>query len=214
MRHRPGGPFGDVFAAPSISVKLSALHPRYEHAKRARVLAELTPRVLELAQLAKSYGIGLTIDAEEADRLELSLDLIFQVHADPRCAAGTASASSCRPTRSARRGVIDWLADMAAQLGRRIPVRLVKGAYWDSRDQARPGRRPGRLPGVHPQAEHRRLLPRLRAPHARCTATRSTRSSPPTTRTPSPPSTMALRARPPLRVPEACTAWATTSTPR
>src|SRR5688500_17581914 len=76
------GASADVFAAPSISVKLSALHPRYEHAKRARVLAELGPRVLELSQLAKRYGIGLTIDAEESDRLELSLDLIFATLAD------------------------------------------------------------------------------------------------------------------------------------
>src|SRR5690606_14149910 len=68
-----------VFAAPSISVKLSALHPRYEHAKRARVLDELGGRLLELAQLTRQHGIGLTIDAEETDRLELSLDLIFQV---------------------------------------------------------------------------------------------------------------------------------------
>ena len=66
------GPFADVFAAPSISVKLSALHPRYEHAKRARVLSELGAGLLELAQLAKSYGIGLTIDAE---RLLMEVDL-------------------------------------------------------------------------------------------------------------------------------------------
>src|SRR6478672_12556986 len=64
------GDFADVFAAPSISVKLSALHPRYEHAKRARVLRELAPRVLELAQLARTHGIGFTLDAEESDRLE------------------------------------------------------------------------------------------------------------------------------------------------
>src|SRR5690606_38138804 len=73
----------DMFAAPSISVKLSALHPRYEHPKRARVLAELTSRVLELAQLAKRHGIGLTVDAEEADRLELSLDVFAGVYRDP-----------------------------------------------------------------------------------------------------------------------------------
>src|SRR5690606_15917127 len=71
-----------VFAAPSISVKLSALHPRYEHAKRARVLDALGGRVLELARVARPRGIGLTVDAEEPDRLELSLDLIFQVLAD------------------------------------------------------------------------------------------------------------------------------------
>ncbi len=123
----------DVFAAPSISVKLSALHPRYEHAKRERVFAELVPRVLELAQMAKSYGIGFTIDAEEADRLELSLDVIAAAYCRPvagrlgrlrpgdpglpeACAGGDRRSS---PT-SARR------------TGRRIPVRLVKGAYWDS----------------------------------------------------------------------------------
>ena len=71
-----------MFAAPSISIKLSALHPRYEHAKRARVMTELAPGILELAQLAKSYGIGFTIDAEEADRLELSLDLIEATFSD------------------------------------------------------------------------------------------------------------------------------------
>ena len=94
----------DVFAAPSISVKLSALHPRYELAKRARVLAELAPRVLELAQLAKAQGIGFTIDAEESDRLELSLDVIAAVlRRSVAATAGTATASPCRPTRSARR---------------------------------------------------------------------------------------------------------------
>src|SRR5690606_13946446 len=77
------GTFADMFAAPSISVKLSALHPRYEHAKRERVLAELVPKVLELAQLAKARGIGFTIDAEEADRLELSLDVIAGAYVDP-----------------------------------------------------------------------------------------------------------------------------------
>src|SRR5690606_35879076 len=69
------GSFNDEIVAPSISVKLSALHPRYEHAKRERVLAELAPRVLDLAQRAKRHHIGMTIDAEEADRLELSLDV-------------------------------------------------------------------------------------------------------------------------------------------
>ena len=70
------GSFSDEIVAPSISVKLSALHPRYEHAKRTRVLAELAPRLLDLAQRAKGHRIGLTVDAEEADRLELSLDVI------------------------------------------------------------------------------------------------------------------------------------------
>ena len=83
-RSGPNGSFRgtDVFAAPSISIKLSALHPRYEVAKRARVMAELGPRVLELAKLARMQGIGYTIDAEEADRLELSLELIERVYSD------------------------------------------------------------------------------------------------------------------------------------
>src|SRR5215469_3265701 len=80
------GPFKDILDAPSISIKLSALHPRYEVAKRERVHAELIPKLLELAQLAKQNGIGLTVDAEEADRLELSLDIIATVHADPSLA--------------------------------------------------------------------------------------------------------------------------------
>src|SRR3546814_5333891 len=78
-----GGPFENEISAPSISVKLSALHPRYEHAKRERVLAELAPRVLDLARRAKQHRIGMTIDAEEADRLELSLDVFEAAWSDP-----------------------------------------------------------------------------------------------------------------------------------
>ncbi|WP_164177117.1 proline dehydrogenase family protein, partial [Streptococcus pneumoniae] len=70
-----GRPAGDVNNAPGISIKLSALYPRYAHAKRERVRKDLVPGVLELAQLAKSYGIGCTVDAEESDRLDLSLDI-------------------------------------------------------------------------------------------------------------------------------------------
>ena len=122
----------DVFAAPSISVKLSALHPRYEHAKRARVRRELTPRVLELAQLAKSYGIGFTIDAEEADRLELSLDVIAEAYADPSLAGWEGYGLAVQAYQKRAPEVIDFIADLARRSGRRIPVRLVKGAYWDS----------------------------------------------------------------------------------
>jgi len=123
---------GDVFAAPSISVKLSALHPRYEHAKRARVLAELGPRLLELSQLAKQYGIGLTIDAEESERLELSLDLIFAVLADGSLRGWDGFGIVVQAYQKRAPFVIDYIAHKARQLGRRIPVRLVKGAYWDS----------------------------------------------------------------------------------
>ena len=126
------GPFEDVFAAPSISVKLSALHPRYEHAKRERVLAELGPGLLELSQLAKRHGIGLTIDAEETERLELSLDLIFQVLADPSLDDWNGFGIVVQAYQKRAPFVIDWIADLARRHGRRIPVRLVKGAYWDS----------------------------------------------------------------------------------
>jgi len=126
------GPFADVFAAPSISVKLSALHPRYEHAKRARVLSELGAGLLELSQLAKSYGIGLTIDAEETDRLELSLDLIFQVLGDDSLRDWNGFGIVVQAYQKRAPFVIDYIAHMARELGRRIPVRLVKGAYWDA----------------------------------------------------------------------------------
>ncbi|MFC0679459.1 bifunctional proline dehydrogenase/L-glutamate gamma-semialdehyde dehydrogenase PutA [Lysobacter korlensis] len=122
----------DVFAAPSISVKLSALHPRYEHAKRARVIAELTPRVLELAQLAKGYGIGFTIDAEEADRLELSLDVIAGAYCDASLEGWEGYGLAIQAYQKRAPEVIEFIADLARKTGRRIPVRLVKGAYWDS----------------------------------------------------------------------------------
>ena len=131
-QHASTGAAPDVFSAPSISVKLSALHPRYEHAKRARVLAELGPRLLELSQLAKRYGIGLTIDAEETDRLELSLDLIFAVLADASLQGWDGFGIVVQAYQKRAPFVIDYIAAMARRLGRRIPVRLVKGAYWDS----------------------------------------------------------------------------------
>jgi len=126
------GPFADVLDAPSISIKLSALHPRYEVAKRARVHAELTPKLLELAQLAKKNGIGLTVDAEEADRLELSLEIIAAVHADASLAGWTGYGLAVQAYQKRAPFVIDWLAEQAKKAGRRFCVRLVKGAYWDS----------------------------------------------------------------------------------
>ena len=89
-------------ARPGISVKLSALHPRFEAISRTRVLAELPPRLIALARLAKAHDLQFTVDAEEADRLELSLEVIGAALADRRCAAGRASALPCRPIRSAR----------------------------------------------------------------------------------------------------------------
>jgi RHH-type proline utilization regulon transcriptional repressor/proline dehydrogenase/delta 1-pyrroline-5-carboxylate dehydrogenase len=127
-----GGPYPDVFAAPSISVKLSALHPRYELAKRARVHAELVPRVLELAQLAKSQGIGFTIDAEESERLELSLDVIAGAFADRSLDGWEGYGLAVQAYQKRAPFVLDFLVDLARRTGRRMPVRLVKGAYWDS----------------------------------------------------------------------------------
>ncbi len=127
-----GGPYADVFAAPSISVKLSALHPRYEVAKRERVLAELSPRVLELAQLAKARGIGFTIDAEECDRLDLSLDVIGGVFADSSLDGWEGYGLAVQAYQKRAPFVIDYLIDLARRTGRRMPMRLVKGAYWDS----------------------------------------------------------------------------------
>ncbi|MCD9004732.1 bifunctional proline dehydrogenase/L-glutamate gamma-semialdehyde dehydrogenase PutA [Luteimonas sp. XNQY3] len=133
--HRQGdgaGPFEDEITAPSISVKLSALHPRYEHAKHARVLAELAPRLLDLARRAKGYRIGLTVDAEEADRLELSLDVIEAALTDASLAGWHGFGIVVQAYQKRAPFVIDWIAALARAHGRRIPVRLVKGAYWDS----------------------------------------------------------------------------------
>ncbi|MFA5683210.1 MAG: bifunctional proline dehydrogenase/L-glutamate gamma-semialdehyde dehydrogenase PutA [Lysobacteraceae bacterium] len=127
-----GGPYANVFAAPSISVKLSALHPRYEVAKRGRVLDELVPRVLQLAQLAKAQGIGFTIDAEEADRLVLSLEVIAAVYADPSLAGWEGLGLAVQAYQKRAPQALALLADLARQHGRRMPVRLVKGAYWDA----------------------------------------------------------------------------------
>jgi RHH-type proline utilization regulon transcriptional repressor/proline dehydrogenase/delta 1-pyrroline-5-carboxylate dehydrogenase len=124
--------FPDPIFAPSISIKLSALHPRYEVAKRARVHAELTPKLLQLAQLAKQYGIGLTVDAEEADRLELSLDIIAAVHADASLGNWQGYGLAVQAYQKRAPFVIDWLAEQARKNGRRFCVRLVKGAYWDA----------------------------------------------------------------------------------
>ena len=133
-RTGPGGSFkdADVYAAPSISVKLSALHPRYEHAKRERVMEELAPRILALATRAAAHGIGFTIDAEETDRLELSLDLIEATIADPALSGWNGYGLAVQAYQKRAPEVIDFIADLARKHGRRIPVRLVKGAYWDS----------------------------------------------------------------------------------
>ncbi len=117
---------------PGISVKLSALHPRYEAVSRERVLAELNPRVLELARQAKRHDLNFTVDAEEADRLELSLEVIADVLADPSLAGWDGFGLAVQAYQKRAPAVIGWLADIAYALDRRLMVRLVKGAYWDT----------------------------------------------------------------------------------
>jgi RHH-type proline utilization regulon transcriptional repressor/proline dehydrogenase/delta 1-pyrroline-5-carboxylate dehydrogenase len=129
-RAKPAGV--DEIAAPSISVKLSALHPRYEQAQRERVLAELTPRLLALAEHARAGGIGLTVDAEEAERLELSLEVIERVARAPDLRDWNGFGLAVQAYQKRALKVIEWLEVLGASAGRRIPVRLVKGAYWDS----------------------------------------------------------------------------------
>lgn len=117
---------------PGISIKLSALHPRYEVAKRERVLRELTPRLLILAKEAKTLKIGLTVDAEEADRLELSLDIIERVFQDPALAGWEGFGLAVQAYQKRAPFVIDWLADLSKKHKRRFMIRLIKGAYWDT----------------------------------------------------------------------------------
>ncbi|HXV25120.1 MAG TPA: bifunctional proline dehydrogenase/L-glutamate gamma-semialdehyde dehydrogenase PutA [Alphaproteobacteria bacterium] len=117
---------------PGISVKLSALHPRYEFAQAHRVTAELVPRVISLAERAKSAGIGFTIDAEEADRLDLSLDILEAVAGAPSLAGWDGLGLAVQAYQKRAYPLIDWLADLAKRHRRRLMVRLVKGAYWDT----------------------------------------------------------------------------------
>jgi len=121
-----------VIAGPGISVKLSALHPRYEFAKAEQVKKELTPLLLQLALQAKVANIGLTVDAEEADRLQLSLDIIAAVFSAPELDGWEGFGLAVQAYQKRAYWLIDWLAALAKCVKRRLMVRLVKGAYWDS----------------------------------------------------------------------------------
>ena len=121
----------DIGANPGVSVKLSAIHPRYEVAHEARVMDELVPRLRALAGLAKSAGIGLNVDAEEADRLDLSLKVIAATLEDPSLAGWDGFGVVVQAYGRRCGAAIDVLYDLATRLNRRIMVRLVKGAYWD-----------------------------------------------------------------------------------
>ena len=121
-----------IYEGPGISIKLSALHPRYVRAQAGRVMGELLPTVSALARLAKQYDIGLNIDAEEADRLELSLDLLEALCLDPALAKWDGLGFVVQAYGKRCPYVLDYLLDLAQRSAHRIMVRLVKGAYWDA----------------------------------------------------------------------------------
>jgi RHH-type proline utilization regulon transcriptional repressor/proline dehydrogenase/delta 1-pyrroline-5-carboxylate dehydrogenase len=122
----------DIGTNPGISVKLSALHPRYEVAQEARVMAELVPAVRNLARKAAAAKMGFNIDAEEADRLTLSLRVIEAVLSDPELAGWSGFGIVVQAYGRRAGPVLNWLYDLAGRLGRKIMIRLVKGAYWDA----------------------------------------------------------------------------------
>jgi RHH-type proline utilization regulon transcriptional repressor/proline dehydrogenase/delta 1-pyrroline-5-carboxylate dehydrogenase len=121
-----------IEAAPGISVKLSALHPRYEIAQSDRIMRELLPSLLGLARRARDAGIGFTIDAEEADRLEPMLDLVEALALAPELAGWDGLGLAVQAYQKRALPLIDWLTDLARRANRRLMVRLVKGAYWDT----------------------------------------------------------------------------------
>jgi RHH-type proline utilization regulon transcriptional repressor/proline dehydrogenase/delta 1-pyrroline-5-carboxylate dehydrogenase len=122
----------DLPARPSISVKLSALHPRFDPGKEERLAHELLPRLVELASVARSRGVGLTVDAEEQDRLDLTLDLFAAAFGDPVLEGWPGLGLAVQAYGKRAIPVLRWLRRLAADAGKPIPVRLVKGAYWDS----------------------------------------------------------------------------------
>ncbi len=121
-----------IESAPSISVKLSALHPRYHPDQSERVIEELVPVVLGLAQLAQSHQVALTLDAEEADRLQLSLEIFAKVLGHPTLAGWDGLGLALQAYQKRAWFAIDYLGELARETGHRIPIRLVKGAYWDT----------------------------------------------------------------------------------
>ena len=119
-------------ASPGISVKLSAIHPRYEFSHRQRVLSELVPRLKSLAMAAKHYDIGFTVDAEEADRLEISLEVIAAVFTDADLGDWQGFGIAVQAYQKRALQVVEWARDLTQRSGRKMMLRLVKGAYWDT----------------------------------------------------------------------------------
>ena len=121
-----------IFEGPGISIKLSALHPRYSRLQRERVMVELLPRLRALTRLARHYDIGMNIDAEEADRLEISLDLLDALCFDPDLEGWNGIGFVIQAYQKRAPFVIDYVVDLAKRSRHRLMVRLVKGAYWDT----------------------------------------------------------------------------------
>lgn len=121
-----------IYEGPGISIKLSALHPRYSRAQYERVMEELYPRLLSLTLQARQYDIGINIDAEEADRLEISLDLLEKLCFEPQLAGWNGIGFVIQAYQKRCPFAIDAVIDMAQRSRRRLMIRLVKGAYWDS----------------------------------------------------------------------------------
>ena len=121
-----------IFERPSISVKLSALHPRFEPGKERRLRAELAPRLLTLARAARAKGLNLTVDAEEQDRLDITAELFGETLVNPQLDGWNGLGIAVQAYGKRAIPLIRWLRRVAEQNGKRIPVRLVKGAYWDS----------------------------------------------------------------------------------
>lgn len=122
----------DPITSSSISIKLSALHPRYEYSKEERVRTELIPSVMKLILLAKQYNVAVTIDAEEADRLDISLDIFETLFSAPELTPWEGLGLVVQAYQKRAPYVIDWLHALSQKHKRRIPIRLVKGAYWDA----------------------------------------------------------------------------------
>ncbi|QLC74682.1 trifunctional transcriptional regulator/proline dehydrogenase/L-glutamate gamma-semialdehyde dehydrogenase [Pseudomonas sp. LPB0260] len=121
-----------IYEGPGISIKLSALHPRYSRAQYDRVMDELYPTLLGLTKLAKQYDIGINIDAEEADRLEISLDLLERLCFEPELVGWNGIGFVIQAYQKRCPYVIDYIIDLAKRSRHRLMIRLVKGAYWDS----------------------------------------------------------------------------------
>lgn len=123
---------GDIYSGAGISVKLSAIHPRYEFVKSERMMTEMVPRLKSLALMAKNLNIGLTIDAEEADRLDISLDVIEAVFTDSDLDGWEGFGIVVQAYQKRALPVLQWVIDLSRRVRRKMMLRLVKGAYWDS----------------------------------------------------------------------------------